>query len=99
MHQRGADRVLHADLRLAPGRDIRAIGAMGEQRIAAYHDARNLDFRMIATPVDDAIEHGVDHETARVRLVGGRHDLPALAPTIGDVGEVRILIQELLHAQ
>jgi hypothetical protein len=56
--QRG-DRVRHADLRLPPGRNIRPVGAIAEQRVAGArrhegveHDQRQRDHQHTCVPSD-----------------------------------------------
>lgn len=53
---------------------------------------------MVGPPVQHAIEHGMDHEAARIRLVGGRHDLPAFAPAVGDIRQIGRFSEGMIEA-
>ena len=89
--QRGGHRMLHAHLRLAAGRDVRPVGARGQERIACDRDLFHDRVRMRAPPVDDAIEHRMNDEAAWVRLECGLHDFPAVAEPVGENRKLRRL--------
>ena len=55
-HQRRRDGMLQADLAFAAGRDVRAVGALQQQRIAADRDPLDGRLRMGAPPVERAVE-------------------------------------------
>ncbi len=76
--QSGGNRVLRADLRLASGLNLRPVGADGEQRIAGYDNLLDHRHRMGAPPIQHAIKHRMDHEPARIGLIGCAENLPSL---------------------
>jgi len=72
-----------------------------KQRIAAYHDLLGDRARIVAPPIEHAVQHRMNHKAARVRLVRGAHQLPAFAEAIGDqceIGGPAERIVEALHA-
>ena len=65
--------------------------ARGQKRIAGDRHLFHDRVGMRAPPVDDAIEHRMNNEAARIRLESGLHDFPALAESAGENRKLRAL--------
>ena len=85
--ENGGDAVLDADLGVALIGHL-AVRARQQERVSRHRDGSNIrgDKRIFAAQLEAGIEHRVEDDAARIRLVGILGDFPALAQT----GEKRI---------
>jgi hypothetical protein len=51
---------------------------------------------MLASPIQHAIEHRMNHEATRIRLVGRRHDLESIAEAVGDDSEIGLIPERVV---
>ena len=67
-HQRGGDRMLQAHLALTTGRDVGPVRPLQQQRVAADGDPFDGSCGIVASPVERAVEQGMDDEAGRIGL-------------------------------
>ena len=69
------------------GRSVRAARSGLPVTVDLFHDRVGMG----TPPVDDAIEHRMNDEAARIRLERGLHDFPAVAEPVGENRKLRRL--------
>jgi hypothetical protein len=88
--ERCGDGVLQADPGVAPGLDIRSVGTLAHQRVAAHDDAvyRPRLRRETRAQYETGVDYGEQHDPAWIGFVGVVQHFPALAEAVGDTRRI-----------